>query len=52
MVDNTQNYWILRFIHRPVFWTLENTTFRKVDLFLSSGERGNTYSVTYTGPRF
>jgi hypothetical protein len=26
--------------HRLVFWRLENTTFRKLDLFPSSGERG------------
>jgi hypothetical protein len=35
----------LEFVHRPVFSKLENTTFRKLDLFLSSGEReANTYS--------
>jgi hypothetical protein len=26
----------LDFVHRPVFWKLENTTFRKLDLFPSS----------------
>jgi hypothetical protein len=31
----------LDFIHRPVLWELENTEFRKLDLFPSSGERGN-----------
>jgi hypothetical protein len=30
----------LVFVHRPVFWKLENTTFRKMDLFPSSGEGG------------
>jgi hypothetical protein len=35
------------FVHRPVFRrTLKNTTFRKLDLFPSSGEGvGDTYSV-------
>jgi hypothetical protein len=28
----------LHFAHRPIFDKLENTTFRKQDLFLSSGE--------------
>jgi hypothetical protein len=28
----------LDFVHCPVFWKLENTTFQKVDLFLSSPE--------------
>jgi hypothetical protein len=41
----------------PGFWTLsivryskklENTTFRKLDLFPSSGERGGTYSVEFS----
>jgi hypothetical protein len=40
MVYNTQNYWILGIFHRPVFKRLENTTFRKLDLFSSSGEVG------------
>jgi hypothetical protein len=35
----------LEFVHRPVFYKLENTTFRKLDLFPSSGEGGDTYSV-------
>jgi hypothetical protein len=30
----------LDFFHRPVFERLENTTFRKLDLFSSSGEGG------------
>jgi hypothetical protein len=33
------------FVHRPVFYKLENTTFRKLDLFPSSGEGEETYSV-------
>jgi hypothetical protein len=32
------------FVLRPVFYTLENT-FRKLDLFPSSGEGRDTYSV-------
>jgi hypothetical protein len=28
----------LDFFHRPVFYRIENTTFRKLDLFPSSGE--------------
>jgi hypothetical protein len=30
----------LDFVHRPVFWKLENTIFRKLDLFPSSGGGG------------
>jgi hypothetical protein len=30
----------LDFVHHPEFYKQENTTFRKLDLFLSSGERG------------
>jgi hypothetical protein len=29
MVFNTQNYWVLDFLHRPVFQKIKNTTFRK-----------------------
>jgi hypothetical protein len=37
---------ILDSVHRPVFLKLENTTFRKLDLFPSLRERGrDTYSV-------
>jgi hypothetical protein len=45
MVHNTQNYWV--FGPFPSSGILENTTFRKLDLFLSSGEGGgeDTYSV-------
>jgi hypothetical protein len=31
----------LDFVHRPEFYKQENTTFRKLDLFPSSGEKGN-----------
>jgi hypothetical protein len=34
----------LDFVHRPEFYKQENTTFRKLDLFPSSGEGGGTYS--------
>jgi hypothetical protein len=33
------------FVHRPVFYKVEHTTFWKLDLFPSSGEGGSTYSV-------
>jgi hypothetical protein len=38
MVYNTQNYW--GFGLRPSSGILETTTFRKLDLFPSSGEEG------------
>jgi hypothetical protein len=38
MVYNTQNYWV--FGLSPSSGILENTTFRKLDLFPSSGEDG------------
>jgi hypothetical protein len=31
MVHNTQNYWFLDFVHRPVFSKVESTTFQKLD---------------------
>jgi hypothetical protein len=34
-----------RFVHRPVFWKLENATFRRLHLFPSSGEGGDAFSV-------
>jgi hypothetical protein len=45
MVYNTQNYWLFRFFLSSDI--LENTTFRKLDLFPSTGEGGgeDTYSV-------
>jgi hypothetical protein len=33
----------LAFFHRPVFYRLENTTFRKLDLFPSSGEEAERF---------
>jgi hypothetical protein len=33
------------FVHRPVFYKLENTAVRKQDLFPSSGEGADIYSV-------
>jgi hypothetical protein len=49
--------WFLDFIHRPAFQKLDNTTFRKLDLFPPSHEDGNRcscrnvvfYSWWYTG---
>jgi hypothetical protein len=35
----------LDFVHRTVFWKLENITFRKLDFFPSSGEEADTHSV-------
>jgi hypothetical protein len=35
----------LDFVHRPEFYKQENTTFRKLDLFPSSGEGGGIYSI-------
>jgi hypothetical protein len=45
MVYNTQNYWVFGLY--PSSGILENTMFRKLDLFPSSGEGGgeDTYSV-------
>jgi hypothetical protein len=45
MVYNTQNYWVFGLF--PSSGILENTTFRKPDLFPSSGEDGgeDTHSV-------
>jgi hypothetical protein len=45
MVYNTQNYWVFGFF--PSSGILDNTTFRKLDLFPSSDEGGgeDTYSV-------
>jgi hypothetical protein len=45
MVYNTQNYWVFGLF--PSSGIPENTTFRKLDLFPSSGEGGgeDTYSV-------
>jgi hypothetical protein len=35
------------YVHRSVFLELENTMFRKLFLFLSSGEGGDTYSFQF-----
>jgi hypothetical protein len=35
----------LDYFRRPVFYKIENTTFRKLDLFPSSGEGEDTYPV-------
>jgi hypothetical protein len=35
----------LDFFHRPVFYKIGNTTFRKLNLFRSSGDGEETYSV-------
>jgi hypothetical protein len=45
MVYSTQNYWVFGLF--PSSGILENTTFRKLDLFPFSGEGGgeDTYSV-------
>jgi hypothetical protein len=40
MVYNTQNCWGFGLFHRPEFYKLENTTFRKLYLFPSSGVVG------------
>jgi hypothetical protein len=47
MVCNTQNYWGFGLCpSSSILVTLENTTFRKLDLLPSSGEGvGDTYSV-------
>jgi hypothetical protein len=34
--------WFLDFVHRPEFQIIENTTFRKIDLFPFSGEGSET----------
>jgi hypothetical protein len=45
MVYNLRITGFLDFVHRQVFWKLENTTLRKLYLFPSSGEVGDAYSV-------
>jgi hypothetical protein len=40
MLYHTQNYWVFGLFHRPVFYELENTMFRKLDMFPSSGVGG------------
>jgi hypothetical protein len=41
MVYNTQNYWVFGLF--PLSGILENTAFRKLDQFPSSGEGGGEY---------
>jgi hypothetical protein len=36
----------LDFVHHPVFYKLENTAFRKLDMFLSLGEVGGIHLLT------
>jgi hypothetical protein len=36
---------LLDFVHRPDFYKPENTTFRKLDLFPSSGEGGGASTL-------
>jgi hypothetical protein len=45
MVYRTQNYWVFGHFPSSGILEIENTTFRKLDLFPSSGEGENTYSV-------
>jgi hypothetical protein len=46
MVYSTQNYWVFGLYPSSGILGNINTTFRKLDLFLSSGEGGrDTYSV-------
>jgi hypothetical protein len=40
----------LDFFRRAVFQRIENTTFQKLDLFLSSGEGGGEKTPTHLGP--
>jgi hypothetical protein len=46
--SNTQNYWVLGLF--PSSGILDNTTFRKLDLFLSYGEGGGEKTPTHLGP--
>jgi hypothetical protein len=45
MVYSTQNYWVFGLCPSSGILKLENTTFSNLDLFLSSGEGEDTYSV-------
>jgi hypothetical protein len=38
-----QNYWVFGLFPSSVFWKLENTTIRRLDLFSSSGEAGEEW---------
>jgi hypothetical protein len=48
MLYNKQNYWVFGLSPSSVFQKTENTMFRKLDLFPSSGEEGKT--TTQLGP--
>jgi hypothetical protein len=46
MAYNTENYWVFGLSQSSGILEIENMTFRKLDLFSSSGEVGeDTYSV-------
>jgi hypothetical protein len=45
MVYSIQNYWVFGLSPSSSILKLENTAFQKLDLFPSSGEWGDTYSV-------
>jgi hypothetical protein len=45
VIDYLLMFRVLPFAHHPVFHKVENATFRKLDLFPSSGEERNAYSV-------
>jgi hypothetical protein len=44
---NDRNIWISGLVHWPVFSKLEDTAFRKMGLFPSSGDRGGVCGVPY-----
>jgi hypothetical protein len=44
-MERVQNHWVSGLVHHPEFEVLESTTFRKLDMFPSSGEGRETYSV-------
>jgi hypothetical protein len=47
MVKDKRDYWAFGLVHRSVFYRrIENTKFRKLDMFPSSGEvTGDYYTV-------
>jgi hypothetical protein len=49
MVYSTQNYWVLGLFQSSGVPGSRNTTFRKVDLFPSSGEGGREKTPTQLG---
>jgi hypothetical protein len=49
----SHNLWIigfLDFIHHPEFKIIENTMFKKLDLFLATGEERERETLTLLGP--